>query len=60
MLVLCRREKETIHIGSGPTKITIAVTKLEYGKVHIGIDAPRDVVILRGELLEQTKEEHDG
>lgn len=62
MLVLCRREKETIIVGDGPTKITIAVTKLEDGKVHIGIDAPRNVVIVRGELLErtqQTKEEHD-
>ena len=47
MLVLSRKVGETIHIGSS---LTIKVTAIKGGRVQIGIEAPREVGILRGEL----------
>lgn len=54
MLVLTRKFGETIHIGSD---IIIYVGQLDIRPerrcVKIGIEAPRDVKILRGELVQQ-------
>lgn len=50
MLVLSRRSNETIHIGDD---IVITVVRVQGDKVRIGIDAPTDVRVMRGELLEQ-------
>ena len=47
MLVLTRRVGEKVVIGE---KISIAVAAVEKGRVRLVFDAPRDVVILRGEL----------
>lgn len=47
MLVLSRNAEETIRIGDN---ITIAVIRISNGKVRIGITAPPEVTILRGEL----------
>lgn len=47
MLVLTRKLKQQIHIGDN---ITISVLAINGGKVRIGIDAPRDVRIVRQEL----------
>jgi carbon storage regulator len=49
MLVLSRRTNETIHIGD---EIYITVLGVEGDKVKIGISAPRDVTILRGEIFD--------
>ena len=50
MLVLSRKVGETIVIGD-----SITVTVLEVnGRVKLGIDAPRDVKILRPEVLTDT------
>lgn len=49
MLVLSRRLNETIHIGD---EIFITVLGVEGDKVKIGITAPREVTILRGEIFE--------
>jgi carbon storage regulator CsrA len=49
MLVLTRKAGETIQIGDG---ITISVVDLGKGRVKIGIDAPPEVAIRRGELAE--------
>ena len=49
MLVLTRRLAETIRIGPD---IVITVCKLSGGYVRIGVEAPREVVIVRGELVE--------
>ena len=51
MLVLTRKEGETIEIGN----ITVMVLKRKGNSVMIGIDAPKDVHILRGELLDGSK-----
>ena len=47
MLVLTRKENETIRIGDD---IVITLVKTQGGSVRIGIDAPKEVKILRGEL----------
>lgn len=48
MLVLSRRLDETIQIGDD---ITIVVHQLRGNRVSIGIEAPRDLRIVRGELV---------
>jgi carbon storage regulator len=48
MLVLSRKEGERIHIG----EVTLIVTKCGRGRVTVGIDAPTEIRILRGEVLE--------
>ncbi|MBX5493595.1 MAG: carbon storage regulator CsrA [Chloroflexi bacterium] len=47
MLVLGRRVGETICIADG---IEIVVVAISGGQVRIGVKAPRDVAVLRGEL----------
>ena len=47
MLVLTRKQSETIQVGD---RITIKVIATGRGKVKLGIDAPADVRVLRGEL----------
>jgi len=55
MLVLTRRAEEKIKIGDN---IIISVLSVEGGVVKIGIEAPREVTILRMEVLEQIKSEN--
>jgi carbon storage regulator CsrA len=47
MLVLSRKVGDRIVIGS---QIHLTVTEIRGGGVRVAIQAPRDVVILRGEL----------
>lgn len=47
MLVLTRKLQEQICIGDN---VTISVLKIKGNTVRIGIDAPRDVRVLRGEI----------
>ncbi|MEI8256158.1 MAG: carbon storage regulator, partial [Deltaproteobacteria bacterium] len=47
MLVLTRKQQERIHIGEN---ITITVVRLQGNTVRIGIEAPREVRVLRGEI----------
>lgn len=47
MLVLARKEGESISIGDG---IRVVVVRTRSGEVRLGIDAPRDVAVVRGEL----------
>ncbi len=49
MLVLSRKPLQSIMIGPD---IKITIVKLERNQVRIGIEAPRDVSILREELIE--------
>ncbi len=49
MLVLTRRTEESVVIGGN---IVVTVLGVEGEKVKIGIDAPREVTILRSELLD--------
>ena len=53
MLVLTRKSDESIRIGED---IVIKVIRTGKGTVKLGIDAPADVRVLRGELVEQVEE----
>ncbi len=53
MLVLARKLDESIMIGDD---ITIKVISIEKGIVKIGIDAPKDISIMRNELLKDVKD----
>lgn len=55
MLVLSRKEKESILIGEG---IEIIIQEIGKDNVRIAIVAPNDVKILRKELLENVKDEN--
>ncbi|MEQ9411320.1 MAG: carbon storage regulator [Fuerstiella sp.] len=55
MLVLTRKPAETIRIGDD---IVIKVIKTSRGTVKIGIDAPEDIRVIRGELLENAAPQH--
>ncbi len=47
MLVLSRRETERIKLGNS---IVVTVVKVTGDRVRLGIEAPNDVLVLRGEL----------
>jgi len=49
MLVLTRKQSETIHIGDD---IVIKVIQTGRGSIKIGIEAPTAIRILRGEVAE--------
>ena len=48
MLVLTRKLMEKLFIGDD---ICVTVVRLEGGQVRLGIDAPRDVTVVRAELV---------
>jgi carbon storage regulator CsrA len=47
MLVITRKAMQRLYIGD---EICVTVVRLEGGQVRLGIEAPREVTILRGEL----------
>ena len=55
MLVISRKENQRIKIGDN---IEIVIVSIDKNQVKIGIEAPRDVQILRSELLEEIKNEN--
>ena len=52
MLVLTRRLNQTLTIGSD---ITISVMEIRGSQVRIGVSAPSDIAILRGEVFEKAR-----
>jgi len=56
MLVLARKEGENIALGDD---ITITVVRISGDQIRLGIDAPREVLVLRGELLEKQQQQED-
>lgn len=48
MLVLTRKLMEKLYIGDD---ICITVVRLEGGQVRLGIEAPREVAVVRAELV---------
>ncbi|HSG69338.1 MAG TPA: carbon storage regulator [Planctomycetaceae bacterium] len=48
MLVLTRKRNEVIRIGDD---VVVTVLRTGHGSVQLGIEAPSDVNIVRGELL---------
>ncbi|MBA1432290.1 MAG: carbon storage regulator CsrA [Epsilonproteobacteria bacterium] len=53
MLVLARKLGESIIIADN---ITVKVVSVENGVVKLGIDAPREISIIRSELIEEVRE----
>ena len=53
MLVLSRKLDEGITIGDD---IKVKIISIEKGIVKLGIDAPKNISIVRNELLEDVKE----
>ena len=49
MLVLTRRVKERLYIGEN---VCVTVLRLASGQVRLGIEAPRDVSVVRAELVD--------
>jgi carbon storage regulator len=47
MLILSRRENEQIHLGDS---IVVTVVRVAGDQVRLGIEAPRDLRVLRAEL----------
>ncbi|MEQ3338100.1 carbon storage regulator CsrA [Clostridium butyricum] len=55
MLIITRKKGESIRIGDD---IEITISKIDDGSVKIGIEAPRNVNILRKELYEEVEKEN--
>lgn len=55
MLILSRKENESIQIGED---IEIKVVQTARGFVKIGIEAPKSVLVLRKELLDEVKDKN--
>lgn len=54
MLVLTRKEGETIAIGD---EIEVRVLRIDGDQIRLGIVAPRQLTVLRGELLKEINQE---
>jgi carbon storage regulator len=57
MLVLSRKKSEVIRIGDD---ITVMVVRIGPDSVRIGIEAPRNVVIVRDDAKKQEREVSSG
>jgi carbon storage regulator len=55
MLVISRKKDEKIKIGDD---IEIVIVDIGKNQVKIGIEAPKKIQILRGELIEKIKNEN--
>jgi len=53
MLVLSRKKGESIWLGDD---IEITISEIKGDQVRIAINAPKNVTILRGELLKEVSE----
>ena len=56
MLILSRKAGDSVMIGDG---VRIVVLGVEGSAVRLGIDAPIDVRVLRGEILAQVERENE-
>lgn len=55
MLILNRKENESIIIDD---RIEIKILEIADGKIKIGIEAPKEISVLRKEIYEEVKEEN--
>ncbi len=59
MLILTRRPGESLTIGEDIRLTVLSVSAGDSGSVVLGIDAPRDVLILRSELQQAISANRD-
>ena len=52
MLILTRRPAESLVIGDN---VTVTVLDIQRGRVRLGVNAPRDIVVNREELCDKTR-----
>jgi carbon storage regulator len=52
VLIVTRRPTQTLTIGSD---ITVTVLEIRGRQVRIGVDAPRDIAVLREEAVEKAR-----
>ena len=55
MLVLTRKAGESIVIGS---QVRITILEIQGRQIRLGIDAPTEIPVHRGEVYERIKEEN--
>ena len=55
MLILTRRLTETLVIGDN---VTLTVLDIKGSRVRLGVNAPRDVIVMREEASQKTRAEH--
>jgi carbon storage regulator len=55
MLILTRRPAETLVIGDN---VTVTVLDIQGGRVRLGVNAPRDIVVNREEICDKTRRKH--
>ena len=55
MLVLTRKMMQSVFIGDD---ICVTVVRLESGQVRLGIEAPREVSVVRAELVPERPTPH--
>ncbi|AZR73898.1 carbon storage regulator [Anoxybacter fermentans] len=55
MLILTRKKDESILIGDD---IKITVVDFQKNQVKLGIEAPKDLIILREELIKEVEKEN--
>lgn len=55
MLIITRKKGESLMIGDD---IEITISKIEDGSIKLGINAPKNISILRKELYEQIEKEN--
>jgi carbon storage regulator len=55
MLVLTRKKDEGIQIGDD---VVVRIMEIQGGQVRIGIHAPRDIRIVREEIVQAVREEN--
>ncbi|MBI85808.1 MAG: hypothetical protein CMJ81_21645 [Planctomycetaceae bacterium] len=56
MLILTRKPQQQVEIGD---KITVTLLKIQGQTVRLGIEAPREIQVLRGDLAETKSERQD-
>ena len=59
MLVLSRFPKEKLLIRVNDIEIEVYIVEVEGVKVRLGIEAPREVKVIRPELIENKEWERD-
>lgn len=55
ILVLSRKLGEKIYVGVGADAICITVVDIQHGKIRLGIEAPKDVPIMREEIRDDPR-----